>query len=112
MRFCTTRLFHETKNRVTQGLAVIQIEFSVQAIKQLFRANIRMNTIQKLHFNKEYYYKYYTRNRDRSCILLLNFSRIVDNLTIIIRCKIYVMVLLELGEGYYFGKIKSPLGYI
>ena len=74
---------------------MIQIEFSVQAIKQLFRANIRMNTIQKLHFNKEYYYKYYTRNRDRSCILLLNFSRIVDNFTIIIRCKIHVMGLLE-----------------
>ena len=42
---------------IMQGLAVIQIEFSVQAIKQLFRANIRMNTtIQKLHFNKEYYH--------------------------------------------------------
>ena len=31
-------------------------------------------------------------------ILLLNFSRIVDNLTIIIRCKIYVMGLLEHRE--------------
>ena len=34
----------ETKTRVIPGLDVIQIEFSVQAIKQLFRANIRMNT--------------------------------------------------------------------